>query len=254
MIHVTWVGHATVVLELGGVRVLTDPLLRRHVGALRRVGPAPDPALWANTDAVLVSHLHHDHADLASLRLLGQVPVLAPGRDRVWLHGKGVATQVVTQDWSPVGADSAHVQVRTVRADHHARPMPHRPNAACGFLIRSAEAVVWFAGDTSGYEQMRELPDLAGGPIDLALLPIHGWGPRLSDGHMDPKAAAHACALARVRAVLPIHYGTLHPLGFHLAGLAWMHRPREQFAAALRKAAPATRLVALDPGESAQVD
>ena len=66
---------------------------------------------------------------------------------------------------------------------------------------------------------MRALPDLAGGPIDLALLPIHGWGPRLSDGHMDPRAAAPACALAQVRAVLPIHYGTLHPVGFTLAGL-----------------------------------
>jgi len=253
VIGVCWIGHATVVLDLDGVRVLTDPLLRPHVGALRRRGPAPDPALWAGSDAVLISHLHHDHADLASLRLLGRVPVLAPGRDRVWLHGKGLDTRVVTPDWSRVGHDSATVQVRTVRADHHARPMPHRPNAACGYLIRSAAGVVWFAGDTSVYEEMRQLPDLAGRPIDLALLPIHGWGPRLSDGHMDPKAAAHACALAEVRAVLPIHYGTLHPLGFHLAGLNWMHRPREQFAGVLRDVAPATRLVALDPGGSAQV-
>ena len=254
MIAVTWIGHATVVLDLGGVRVLTDPLLRRHVGALRRRGPAPDPALWAGTDAVLVSHLHHDHADLASLRLLGQVPVYAPGRDRVWLHGKGLVTRVVGSDWTAVAGRGGAVQVRTARAEHHARPMPHRPNAACGFLIRSAEALVWFAGDTSVYEEMRELPELAGRPIDVALLPIHGWGPRLSDGHMDPTAAAHACALAQVRAVLPIHYGTLHPLGFHLAGLEWMHRPRAAFAAALREAAPTTRLVALDPGQTAQLD
>lgn len=254
MIRVTWIGHATVVLELGGVRVLTDPLLRRHVGALRRVGPAPDPALWANTDAILVSHLHHDHADLGSLRLLPHAPTLSPGRNQAWLHGKGLATQAVTQRWTPVGGDQGEVQVRTVRAEHHSRPMPHRPNAASGFLVRAAQAAVWFAGDTSLYDEMRALPDLADRPIDLALLPIHGWGPRLSDGHMDPQAAALACALAQVRAVLPIHHGTLHPLGFHLAGLEWMHRPREQFAAALRKGAPATRLVLLDPGESAQLD
>ncbi|MGV1007686.1 MAG: MBL fold metallo-hydrolase [Dermatophilaceae bacterium] len=253
MIRVTWVGHSTVVLDLSGVRLLTDPLLRPHAGVLRRVGLAPDAALWEGTDAILVSHLHHDHADLASLRLFPHRPVLSAGRNQVWLHGKGLTTQAVTRHWTSIGREPGEVRVRTVHAEHHSRPMPHRPNAASGFLLRSAEATVWFAGDTSVYDGMRELPALSGTPIDLALLPIHGWGPRLSDGHMGPREAASACAMADVRAVLPIHYGTLHPAGFHLFGLDWMHRPREQFAAALREISPGTRLVALDPGGSARL-
>ena len=79
--RVTFVGHATVLVEMDGVRLITDPVLRRRVGPLRRHGAAPDPRLAEGIDAVLISHLHHDHADVPSLRRLSRtVPVLAaPG-------------------------------------------------------------------------------------------------------------------------------------------------------------------------------
>src|SRR3954447_11143745 len=73
----TYVGHVTVMIEMDGVRLLTDPVLRRRVGPLRRHGMLPDPRLVEKVDAVLVSHLHHDHADVPSLRRLGRaVPAL----------------------------------------------------------------------------------------------------------------------------------------------------------------------------------
>jgi L-ascorbate metabolism protein UlaG (beta-lactamase superfamily) len=255
LIGVTWIGHATAVLDLGGTRLLTDPLLRPHAGALRRVGPAPDPRHWAGVHAALISHLHLDHADLGSLRLLPGIPAIAGGQNEAWLRRKGIATRPAGDRWVSVGgsASGGPVEVRTVRADHHARPMPNRPNAAHGFLVRSRAGVVWFAGDTSLYADMAGLEGLAGARIDLALVPIHGWGPRLSEGHLDPLAAARACALVRPRAVLPIHYGTFHPVGFNLTGLGWMHRPRDEFAAALAGLAPATELVALERGQSAEV-
>jgi L-ascorbate metabolism protein UlaG (beta-lactamase superfamily) len=77
--RVTYVGHATVLIEMDGVRLLTDPVLRRRVGPLRRHGAAPEPGLAEDVGAVLISHLHHDHADVPSLRRLSRaVPVLAP--------------------------------------------------------------------------------------------------------------------------------------------------------------------------------
>lgn len=250
MIGVSWVGHATAVLDLGGTRLITDPLLRPHAGALRRVGPAPDPRAWAGVDAALISHLHLDHADLGSLRLLTGVPVVAGEANSVWLRRRGLDARPVADEWVGVGGPA---EVRLVRADHSSRPLPNRPSAAHGFLVRSPEGVVWFAGDTSLYPEMADLADLAEAPIDLALVPIHGWGPRLSEGHMDPSAAAQACALVRPRAVLPVHYGTFHPVGFNLAGLGWMHRPRDEFATALAALAPRIELVHLQRGQHADV-
>ena len=71
--RITWVGHATVSLEIGGARLLTDPVLRPRVAHLRRHGPRPDPHVLAGLDAVLVSHLHLDHLDVPSLRMLGRI-------------------------------------------------------------------------------------------------------------------------------------------------------------------------------------
>ena len=77
--RIVFLGHATVLIELDGVRLLTDPLLRDRVAHLRRQVPPLDPAVYAGIDAVLISHLHHDHLDLASLRLLGlEIPLLVP--------------------------------------------------------------------------------------------------------------------------------------------------------------------------------
>ncbi len=254
--RVTWLGHATVVLDLGGTRLLTDPLLRRHAGPLRRVGPVPDPAAWAGTDAVLISHLHADHASLASLRLVADVPMVSGPANEQWLATRvGAPVSDAGEgdregDWVPV---SEQVSVRLVRADHGARPMPHRPNDTHGHLVRGPEATVWFAGDTSLYDDMAGLPDLVGGRIDLALLPIGGWGPRLSPGHMGPAEAVEACRRARPGAVMPIHFGTLHAPGMQLASLDWMTRPARQFRRQLAAACPDVRLLDVGLGGSADL-
>lgn len=250
--RVTWLGHATVALDLGGTRMLTDPMLRRHAGPLRRVGPAPDPDAWAGADAVLVSHLHADHASVASLRMVAGVPMVSGPANERWLASRvGARVSGAAEGaWVKVGRD---VEVRLVRADHAARPMPHRPNDAHGHLVRGTDAVVWFAGDTSLYDDMAGLPDAADGRIDLALLPIGGWGPRLSPGHMGPAEAVEACRRVRPRAVMPIHFGTFHAQGMQLASLDWMTRPARQFRKQLVAACPDVRLVDVGLGGSADL-
>ena len=145
-LSLTWLGHSTVVIDLAGQRLLTDPLLLRHNGPLRRRGPPPHPAQWAGVDAVLLSHLHHDHAELRSLRLVPDAPVLTSERNGRWLRSKGLSARGA-EDWTDVGP----LQVRLVRAVHHGRPMPHRPNDAHGHLVRSGSTTLWVAGDTSLY-------------------------------------------------------------------------------------------------------
>ena len=196
-LRLRWLGHASTVLDVDGVRLLTDPLLLRHAGLLRRRGAAPRPADWQGADAVLLSHLHHDHAELGSLRLLDGVPVLSAPANARWLRGRGIGAAVGladTQWWQVPGSD---VRLRLVPAVHVHRPMPHRPNATHGFVVATESFRVWFAGDTAPFAAMADIPALAGGPIDLALVPVGGWGPRLSGGHMDAVQAARACATRR---------------------------------------------------------
>jgi L-ascorbate metabolism protein UlaG (beta-lactamase superfamily) len=249
-VHVTWLGHASVLLELGGARVLTDPLLRRRLGPLSRRHDLPLHAHVDEVDAVLLSHLHHDHADLPSLRRLGHVPVVTDPDNARWARRQGLdAPEVPREDWVPLAPG---VDTRLVRADHDARPMPHRPNAANGMLVRGGGVVVWFAGDTSLYPQMSDLPDLAGAPVDLALLPVGGWGPRLSPGHMGPREAAEAAALCGARHVVPVHYGTIHPSGWPRRGLAWTSAPAHRFGEQLAEWTDA-RADVLDVGQSTTV-
>lgn len=252
-LRLRWLGHASTVLDVDGVRLLTDPLLLRHAGLLRRRGSAPRPAHWQGADGVLLSHLHHDHAELGSLRLLGGVPVLTAPANARWLRGRGVdaAVGLADADWWQV--PGSEVRVRQVPAVHVHRPMPHRPNATHGFLVVTGSFRVWFAGDTAPFAAMADLPALAGGPIDLALVPVGGWGPRLSGGHMDAVQAARACATVGARAAVPVHWGTLHAPVSRRLPPGWMDRAGPAFAHAAARVAPAVQVHVVEPGEQIEL-
>jgi len=113
---------------------------------------------------------------------------------------------------------------------------------------------VWFAGDTALYPEMGRLPELAGGAIALALLPIHGWGPRLSAGHMDAEQAAEAAGLSQAGRVVPVHWGTFHPLAMNLASLEWMTRPLALYETAMDRRGLGDRSLVLGIGQYAEVD
>ena len=251
-VALTWLGHATVVLDMDGVRLVADPLLRRHNGVLRRRGGArPGGEAWSQADAALLSHLHHDHAEVASLRMLGDVPVLTAVDNAAWVRKKGLVGRGLAEDeWVSVGA-SGDVEVRLVKAIHHSRPMPHRPNSANGHLVRGPSGVVWIAGDTDLYPEMEGLAELAGAPVDAAVVPIGGWGPKLSPGHMGPPQAATACRLSGARWALPVHWKTLHvPVG-RMFPRGWMDAAGPRFEESLGREAPSCRALMIDIGTSA---
>jgi L-ascorbate metabolism protein UlaG (beta-lactamase superfamily) len=252
-IDITWLGHASVVVDLDGVRLVADPLVRRHNGILRRRGDHPAQPAWAGADAVLLSHLHTDHAEVPSLRKFPGAPVLTAPKNAAWVRRKGLDGRgLVDGEWFRVGADG-QVEVRLVRAIHHSRPMPHRPNEANGHLVRGPSGVVWLAGDTDLYDEMAELPELAGGPVDLALVPIGGWGPRLSPGHMGPQQAAVACRLTGARNAVPVHFKTLHVPAGEMMPRGWMDVAGPRFLEAVAREAPGCRAVELDLGGSLSI-
>ena len=247
--QIAWLGHSTVVLDVDGRRVLTDPLLHAHNWPLRRRGgAAPDEAWWRDPEVVLLSHLHSDHAQVSSLKRLDGIPILTAPDNATWLTRKGISSGVgMGDDW--LDATGRGPQIRLVRADHGHRPMPHRPNATNGHLVRFPTATVYVAGDTDLYDEMADLPELAGGRIDGAVVPIWGWGSRLSGGHMGPEEAAKACAVVGARWALAVHWGTLHVPWLSQLPKDWMDAPGDHFAEALAEHAPGCVRVELMPGE-----
>jgi L-ascorbate metabolism protein UlaG (beta-lactamase superfamily) len=241
---VTYVGHATVLLELDGTRLLTDPVLRRRVGPLVRHGAPPAPKTTERIDAVLVSHLHRDHADLASLRRLDPgTRLLVPPRSRDFFErrGFGAVSELAPGESTAVGT----LTVTAVEADHDGGRRRFAPDSqAIGFLV-AGRRKVYFAGDTDYFPAMEKL-----GPLDLALLPIWGWGPNIGEGHLDPEGAARAAAALSPRLAVPIHWGTLYPFGLRRLRSAPLRKPAEEFAASLRRLAPQVEARVLSPGES----
>jgi L-ascorbate metabolism protein UlaG (beta-lactamase superfamily) len=244
--RVTYVGHATVLVEIDGVRLLTDPVLRRRIGPLRRHGAAPDPRLAEDVDAVLISHLHHDHADVPSLRRLSRtVPVLAaPGSgDFLARLGFGDVRELAPGDSGNVGG----VRVTATEANHPPSGRRfERTSRAVGFEF-AGQRRIYFAGDTDLFDGMEAIGD---GKLDLALLPIWGWGTNIGAGHLDPARAAQAAALLSAKLVIPIHWGTLYPLGLARLRPEPLRSPPHALARWMRELAPQSELRVLAPGEA----
>jgi L-ascorbate metabolism protein UlaG (beta-lactamase superfamily) len=247
--RLTWLGHATVVVELAGARLLTDPVLRNRVAHLRRVAPPADQAAAAGVDAVLLSHLHFDHLDVPSLRRLGRsMPLLVPRGAGRFLRRLGFTE--VTELGAGDEVDVGRASVTAIRADHDGRRRPLGPEAeTLGFAL-SGEKTVYFAGDTDLFDGMSELA----GRIDVALLPVWGWGPSLGPGHMDPAAAARAVALLRPRVAVPIHWGTFFPTGLDLVRRTALFEPPRLFARLVAEAGDDVVVRVLSPGDSLDLD
>ncbi|WP_166375980.1 MBL fold metallo-hydrolase [Aeromicrobium phragmitis] len=202
-----WWGHATSTVELDGRRVLTDPVFADRLMHLRRRTPTPAPeALEA--DLVVVSHLHPDHFHVPSLRRLRRgTTVLVPRNGGRLLRGAGLDVDEVT---SGTVATSTGLRIEVTPAAHsdqrhHGSRLRGEP---LGFVVRGRRSSVWYPGDTALADHIDDVRD-----IDLALVPVGGWGPTLGKGHMDPAAAAEAVRRVGARWAVPVHWGTFWPIG-----------------------------------------
>jgi L-ascorbate metabolism protein UlaG (beta-lactamase superfamily) len=241
--RVTWLGHSTVLIELSGMRLLTDPLLRSRVAHLRRHGPPPGD--MGPIDAVLVSHLHYDHLDLPSLRMLQPAPrVLCPTGAGSLLAGAGFRSIAELRPGESL--ELSGLKIEATPAEHRDNRRPGGPVARpLGYVLRGARSV-YFAGDTDLFAEMADLA-----PVDLALLPVAGYSPKLGPGHLDPQRAAQAAALIEPRIAVPIHWGTFRALG--RGGGSWFTRPPVDFAAQVGELAPGVTVRTLAPGDSLEL-
>ncbi len=246
---ITYVGHATVLIEMDGVRILTDPLLRNQIWHLRRRKMQIDQAWYQNIDAVLISHMHWDHLDLPSLEVLGKTKRL--------IVPQGMGAMLQRRDFQQVeeltvgkAVSIGSVTIEATKAKHDGARFRYGPVADClGFII-TGSYIVYFPGDTDIFPGMSDLTD----NLDVALLPVWGWGPTLGPGHMDPYRAALALQLLRPRLAIPIHWGTFFPFGLKWLMPHLLVNPPQSFANFAQNLAPEVNIQIISPGTLIQLD
>ena len=249
MAQMTWIGHGTALVDLDGVRLLTDPLLRNRVAHLHRHAPLPPPAALRGIDAVLLTHLHRDHLDLPSLRRIGRdVPVVVPrgGGGLLLRRGFDAVREIAPGEEITVGS----LTVEATEARHGGgRSMLGARGPALGYLVSGTRSI-YHAGDTDLFDGMRVIGARG---LDLALVPIWGWASRLGPGHLNPLRAAQALELLAPRTAVPIHWGTYAVGPAARKPPAYLSAPLEPFLAEAAELAPDVRVVALEPGQSLEI-
>jgi L-ascorbate metabolism protein UlaG (beta-lactamase superfamily) len=240
---ITYFGHATLLIEMDGTRLLTDPVLRGRVAHLHR--KVPLFSVEEEIDAVLISHLHWDHLDMPSLRRLDMdTHLIVPRGSAALVRQRGFkhVEELVPGETTIVGG----IEVEATPADHPGKRFPFGPTVVpMGYMMRGSHKI-YFAGDTEEFPEMRAYAP----GLDVALLPVWGWGPNLGDGHMDPSDAVEALGFLKPRLAIPIHWGTFFPLGLGWLKPTLLHMPPLAFARHAAELAPQVEVKILEPGES----
>ncbi len=243
--RLTFLGHSTVLVEVDDLRILTDPVLREGVGPVRRQVQAVLPELFADLDAIFISHGHHDHLDPPSLRRIpGKPTVIVP---------RGFGRMAAKLDLGPVEEVEPgdrfvidRVRFEVTHAEHSGRREPLGPSGPALGCVLAGSKTVYFPGDTDLFPAMGELI----GRLDVAMLPVWGWGPTIGEGHMNPVRAAAAAAILRPGLAIPIHWGTFYPAGIRRVAPGPFDDPGRAFESALAGFAPDVPVRVLAPGEA----
>ncbi len=247
-LRATWLGHSTVLIEIDGLRVLTDPVWGPRASPSRLAGPKrfqPVPvALRAlpPIDLVLVSHDHYDHLDYPTIRELARmgVPIVTSLGVGAHLQAFGVAPERITELdwWDSHRLPGSELEVTAAPAQHFSGRGLKDRNATLwsSLVIRTARHRVFFSGDTGLTTEYSAIRDRFG-RFDLVLLEVGAFDPSWGDIHLGPDNALKAWALLGGGPFLPIHWGT-----FSLALHAW-----DQPAEVLLARAPALGVPLLMP-------
>jgi len=242
----TWIGHATVLLQVAGLNILTDPVFSARTSPVQFAGPkrmVPLPARLDELppiDLVLISHNHYDHLDRGTVQALlkqrgGPPQFHVPlGMER-WMAGQGIGN-VQRYDWwqsRTVNAADGGIAIHYVPAQHWCKRQllgGEHPSLWGGFVIEHGERKLWFAGDT-GYS--RDFLDIGArfGGFDFSMIPIGAYEPRwfMRNQHVNPDEAVQIHLDVKSKRSMGIHWGT-----FVLTDEP-LHQPMDDLAAARHK-------------------
>jgi L-ascorbate metabolism protein UlaG (beta-lactamase superfamily) len=252
---VTWIGHATTLIQLEDKNILTDPVFSARCSPVSWLGPQrvmpPAPAFehLPPIDLVLLSHDHYDHLDAATIKRLGNRPqYFAPLGVGNILPGWGIARERITElDWWQAREWNG-LHLHCTPAQHFSGRGLHNRNRTlwCGWVVASQQQRVYFGGDSGYFPGFKAIGEKFGG-CDLAILPIGAYQPRwfMSAVHMDPRQSAQAFLEVRAEKMLAIHWGT-----FDLADEPMDEPPQLLRAAADELGIAPGRVWIFQPGET----
>jgi L-ascorbate metabolism protein UlaG (beta-lactamase superfamily) len=255
-VKITYIGHATLLLEIAGTRIITDPNFDPHLGRFLPRVSAPGIALDAlpELNAILLTHAHADHLSFDSLdRLPRNIPLYAPPAIAQWLRGKGYAHVEPLAPGNQTTIPGGAVRIHAERATHHGNRygIDRWRSAANMYLTETNEESLFFAGDTALMPDTHALVERvlwsANRTLDVALLPIGyapPWKPGFRKGHLTHDDALTLFETLGARALVPYHWGTFR----HVTATAYdaINRLR----AALTSHDSREKVHILEPGES----
>jgi L-ascorbate metabolism protein UlaG (beta-lactamase superfamily) len=208
----TWIGHASFLLQLGGKSALIDPVLSSSLGGLipRNVAPGLEWSALPQIDVVMVTHNHRDHMDAPTLKRLGPQPVyVVPSGLGKWFRRTGFSRVIEMQWWQREIIEG--LDITFVPSEHWSRRGLTDINTSWwgGFVIEHSGVRVYHSGDTAWFDGFAEIGERCG-VIDAAMLPIGAYAPRwfMRHQHMNPDDAVRAFSALGARRFIAMHWGT----------------------------------------------
>ncbi len=252
-LRAVWIGHSTVLVDIDGFRVLTDPIWSERCSPFESVGPKrfhPPPIDLADVgrvDAVVISHDHYDHLDMKTIQALAPrgVVFFVPLGIGAHLERWGVPlAQIRELDWGN-RARLRELEIIALPARHYSGrgPIPHDETEWASWAIIGNTHRVYFSGDTGFFPGLRDIGE-SFGPFDLTLIKIGAYGETWPQIHIDPEEAVQTEIAVRGKLMLPIHWGT-----FNLAYHDWFEPPERLMTAGTNRIA----FVIPRPGEMVDV-
>ncbi|RUM58206.1 MAG: phospholipase [Persephonella sp.] len=243
-------GHSTFLIQIEGLRILTDPFLSPHILGVKRKKPALLPKLVPKPDFIVISHAHYDHLDLKTLKQFDKsIPVIIPDKTKAVVKPLGFKEIIEVPHFKDF--KTRNIEIIALPVQHNKGRSLLYPNTQTNsYIINVGNTTLYFAGDTGYFDKFKEYGKSFN--IDYAFLPIGGFEPRvlLQKVHMNPEEAVKTFKDLNAKYLVPIHFDTFHTIPKNLK----KERALERLNKKLREEKLTERAIIVEPNSLKKIN